>query len=334
MSMKFGVLQFFSWPQRRVTLPTVYQRAFERIEMMDRTGYDTVWLAEHHFTDYSVCPSVHMMAMHIADRTQNLRIGTAVSLAAMYNPLRLAEEVALLDVLSGGRVNWGAGRGFDPVEFNTFGVPVEESRERFQEAVEVVLAAWTNERLNFAGRYWNFDNVEVLPKPLQQPHPPTWVAASSAPAAQWAAERGLSIMMSPHSTPAENTELREFYRKQLEVSGYSIAGRDLPMARLIAVADTDAEAAEIARVGAAWVAGSYINPGKASGAPVMAEMAMDRAELVDRYVDSVVIHGTPERVIDQIEGLREDMSLDYLMCAPLSHSSFISFTENVMPHFQ
>ncbi len=334
MSMKFGVLQFFSWPQRRVTLPTVYQRAFERIEVMDRTGYDTVWLAEHHFTDYSVCPSVHMMAMHIADRTQHLRIGTAVSLAAFYNPLRLAEEVALLDMLSGGRVNWGAGRGFDPVEFNTFGVPVEESRERFQEAVEVVLAAWTNERLSFAGRYWNFDNVEVLPKPLQQPHPPTWVAAGSTPAAQWAAERGLSIMMSPHSTPAENAELREFYRKQLEANGYSIEGRDLPMARLIAVADTDAEAAEIARVGAAWVAGSYINPEKASGAPVMAEMTMGRAELIDRYVDSVVIHGSPGRVIDQIERLREEMYLDYLMCAPLSHSSFLSFTENVMPHFQ
>ena len=112
--MKFGVLQFFSWPERRVPLETVYERALERIDVMDRTGYDAVWLAEHHFTTYSVCPSVHLMGMHVAGRTQNLRIGTAVSLAAFYHPLRLAEEVALLDVLSGGRVNWGAGRGFDP----------------------------------------------------------------------------------------------------------------------------------------------------------------------------------------------------------------------------
>ena len=115
--MKFGVLQFFSWPERRVALPTVYERAMERIEIMDQTGYDAVWLAEHHFSSFSVCPSVHVMGTHVAARTRNLRIGTAVSLAAFYHPLRLAEEVALLDVLSGGRVNWGAGRGFDRVEF-------------------------------------------------------------------------------------------------------------------------------------------------------------------------------------------------------------------------
>ena len=111
--MKFGVLQFFSW-SRRVPLETVYARALERIAIMDETGYDAVWLAEHHFNTYSVCPSPHMMATHVAARTKNLRIGTAVSLAAFYHPLRLAEEIAFLDVLSGGRVNWGSGRGFDP----------------------------------------------------------------------------------------------------------------------------------------------------------------------------------------------------------------------------
>ena len=93
-TMKFGVLQFFSWPERRVPLPTVYERAMQRIEIMDQTGYDAVWLAEHHFTSYSVCPSVHMMGLHVASRTRHLRIGTGISLAAFYHPLRLAEEVA------------------------------------------------------------------------------------------------------------------------------------------------------------------------------------------------------------------------------------------------
>jgi hypothetical protein len=86
--MKAGVLQFFSWPKRRVSLETVYERALERIEIMDTTGYDAVWLAEHHFSTYSVCPSVHLMGTHVAARTTNLRIGTAVSLAAFYHPLR------------------------------------------------------------------------------------------------------------------------------------------------------------------------------------------------------------------------------------------------------
>src|SRR5712664_1354940 len=184
--MKFGVLQFFSWPERRVPLPTVYERALQRIAIMDKTGYDAVWLAEHHFTSYSVCPSVHLMGMHVAGQTQHLRIGTGISPAPFYHPLRLAEEVALLDVLSGGRVNWGAGRGFARVEFENFGVPPEESASRFRETVEIVLRAWTEERLSFAGTHFNFHDVEVLPKPLQRPHPPVWMAAHSEDALDWA----------------------------------------------------------------------------------------------------------------------------------------------------
>ena len=146
--MKVGVLQFFSWPERRVDLAAVYARALQRIAIMDQSGYDAVWLAEHHFSSFSVCPSVHMMGVLAAARTTRLRIGTGVSLAPFYHPLRLAEEVALLDVLSGGRVNWGAGRGFARVEFENFGVPAEESTSRFHEAVEIVLRAWTEERLS------------------------------------------------------------------------------------------------------------------------------------------------------------------------------------------
>src|SRR5437763_10200029 len=151
MPMKLGVLQFFSWPGRHGPLEEVYDRALERIEIMDKTGFDAVWLAEHHFTTFSVCPSVHMLGVIAAARTKRLRIGTAVSLAALYHPLRLAEEVALLAVLSGGRVNWGAGRGFDRTELVAFGAPPEESAPRFHEAVDSVLRAWTEDRLTYAG---------------------------------------------------------------------------------------------------------------------------------------------------------------------------------------
>src|SRR6185295_8676526 len=154
--MKVGVLQFFAWPGRHGPLEEVYARALERIEIMDRGGFDAVWLAEHHFNAFSVCPSVHLMGMLAAARTTRLRIGTAVSLAAFYHPLRLAEEVALLDVLSGGRVNWGAGRGFDRTEFENFGVAPDESVSRFRETVEIVLRAWTSERLTYSGEHFRY----------------------------------------------------------------------------------------------------------------------------------------------------------------------------------
>ena len=319
--MKFGILQFFSWPGRRVELPTVYKRALERIEIMDHNGYDAVWLTEHHFTDYSVCPSIPVMASYAAARTQHLRIGTGVSLAAFYHPLRLAEEIALLDTLSGGRVNWGAGRGFDANEFKAFSVPMEESHARFRETVDIVVKAWTSDRLTYNGQYYSFDNVEVLPKPLQHPHPPVWTAASSQPAIEWSAAAGYSILMDPHSTHQEIGQKWEYYRDQLEQHGHSIAGRETPMARLLAIAPTDEQAKEIATQGARWLIESYVDPSLFG--------VID--DPVQNYVDRVIIHGSPERVVDELRRLNTEIHLDYIIGAPLSHESFVLFTDKVLP---
>ena len=326
--MKVGVLQFFGWRDRSIPLEDVYSRALARIAVMDQTGYDAVWLAEHHFSGYSVCPSVHVMAAHIAGQTENLRIGMAVTLAAFYHPLRIAEEIALLDVLTGGRVNWGAGRGFDPREFEVFGVPPAESAARFREAVEIVLAAWTNERLHYEGRFHRYQDVEVLPKPRQRPHPPTWVAATSPSALEWAAESGLSILMDPHSSHPEIARKLLRYREGLEKAGHSVEGRETPMGRLLAVAETDAEAEAIARRGAKWTAGAYL-PKEA-----LASFREDGKQMdpVDHYLKDVVIHGSPERVVDTLQRLEEEMPLDYLLLSPLSEKTFGIFTERVLPH--
>ncbi len=330
--MKVGVLQFFSWPERRVPLQTVYARALERIEIMDRGGFDAVWLAEHHFNAFSVCPSVHMMGTLAAARTRRLRIGTAVSLAAFYHPLRLAEEVALLDVLSGGRVNWGAGRGFDRTEFEVFGVSAEESASRFREAVDVVLRAWNEERLTYDGRHFHFENVEVLPKPLQRPHPTVWVAASSEPAIEWAAEHGLSILMDPHSAHAEISRKRRLYGERLTASGFAWAAREIPIARLVAIGETQKEAREVARRGARWIIDSYARHRHRAVLPFgSGPVRAAEAHPVERYLREVVIHGTPAEVVDRLAELREEMPREYLLCAPLSHASFMLLADEVLP---
>jgi len=316
--MKVGVLQFFSW-SRRIPLETVYERAFERVAIMDEGGYDAVWLAEHHFNTYSVCPSPHLMAMNMAMRTKNLRIGLAVSLAVFYNPLRLAEDVAMLDVLSNGRINWGAGRGFDPTEFRAFKVPFEESAARFQEAVDIVEAAWTNEKLTYHGQFWDYEDVEVLPKPKQKPHPPIWLAATSPEALQRAASRGHTILMDPHAAHSEIRDKRALYKKVLEEHEYSIEGRDIPMARLIAIAPTAEQAKEVAREGARWTVGSY------------AKRLNPTEDPVERYVNDVMVHGTPEQVTDKLLELKAELPMNYLLAAPLSHESFVLLTEKVLP---
>jgi alkanesulfonate monooxygenase SsuD/methylene tetrahydromethanopterin reductase-like flavin-dependent oxidoreductase (luciferase family) len=217
-------------------------------------------------------------------------------------------------------VNWGAGRGFDATEFKTFGVAPEEGAARFREAVDIVIRAWSCERLTYRGRFFSFDDVEVLPKPLQKPYPPAWVAAGSADAIRWAASQGHSILMSPHSSHTEIGEQLAFYREQLAAHGRQIDGRDIPIARLIAIAHSDSEAVEVAREGAKWLLKTYVNP-----TTVGFEVGPER------YVNSVIIHGTPERVADQIVRLREEIGLNYLIGAPLSHQTFLSLTDKVLP---
>ena len=326
--MKVGVLQFFGWLDRSVPLDSIYRMALERIAIMDAAGYDAVWLAEHHFSSFSVCPSVHMMGTMAAARTKRLRIGTGVSLAPFYNPLRLAEEVALLDMLSGGRVNWGAGRGFERSEFKAFGIPGEESSSRFHETVDIVLKAWTSEKLTYEGKYYSYDAVEVLPKPLQKPHPPVWMAATSAPAIDWAASKGFSILMDPHSARADLVAKRRYYDEKLAAAGHSDAGRTIPMARLVAVDETAEKAREVARRAAEWTVASYIGINTHHRQEVR---TFGGKPPIDYYLEDVILHGTAESVADQIRSLQADAGMTYLLAAPLSRRSFTLLTDHVLP---
>ncbi len=327
--MKVGILQFFGWRDRSVPLNSVYETALERFSIMDQTGYDAVWLAEHHFSSFSVCPSVHMMGTMAAARTKRLRIGMAVSLAPFYNPLRLAEEVALLDVLSGGRVNWGAGRGFDRSEFAAFGIPGEESAARFHETVDIVLKAWTNQRLSYEGRFFQYDGVEVLPKPVQAPHPPVWMAASSTPAIDWAASQGHSILMDPHTSRADLIRKRRHYAAKLVEAGFGDAGRVIPMARLVAVDETVEKARAVAKRVAEWTVASYVGPKHANVRQEVRDFG--GKDPIDYYLDDVMIHGTVERVVDQIQSFGAEIGMTYLMAAPMSGRSFRLLTDKVLP---
>ena len=260
-------------------------------------------------------------AYFAAARTSRLRIGTGVSLAPFYHPLRLAEEVALLDLLSGGRVNWGAGRGFARVEFEAFGVPPEESTSRFHETVEIVLRAWTDESVCFSGEHFRFDGIEVLPKPMQRPHPPVWMAASSDGAIDWAAGRGFSILMDPHSSAIEIGRKRRRYAERLAAAGFSEAGRDIPVARLVALGRNcrggGRGRARRRRMDRQFLSRRPASPGHAER--VSPPKASTRSTAISTRSSSTA---RPTAVVDQILRLRDEIALDYLLCAPLSHETF------------
>src|SRR3979409_1779658 len=186
-----------------------------------------------------------------------------------------------------------AGRGFAHSEFNAFGVPPEESSERFREAVEIVLRAWTQERLSFQGAHFNFDGIEVLPKPLQQPHPPTWMAATSETAIDGGGSRGFSILMDPHASMTDLGNKRRRYAQKLAEAGFSDDGRDIPMARLLALAPTTSEAEAIARRGAQWLVDAYAGPQHAHKKTLQTPRDYGGKDPVQYYIDSVILHGTP-----------------------------------------
>src|SRR5204863_1339612 len=155
--------------------------------------------------------------------------------------------------------------GNDPTEFGVFGLDLDSSYARFREHVDVVLRAWREERLTYHGQFIHVDDVEVLPKPMQQPHPPVWLASSSPDAIAWSAAHGHSILMDPHSSHADLGAKYAAYRSSLVDHGHDVENRVTPMARLIAVAATDAEARDVARRGAEWTIASYIDPSRMPG---------------------------------------------------------------------
>jgi alkanesulfonate monooxygenase SsuD/methylene tetrahydromethanopterin reductase-like flavin-dependent oxidoreductase (luciferase family) len=192
-----------------------------------------------------------------------------------------------------------------------------------------VLKAWTDERLNFHGNHFRFDGIEVLPKPLQQPHPPLWVAATSEEALAWAASRGFSVLMDPHASHADIGRKRGFYAERMAANDFSLGGRDLPIARLVAIAETRDQAEAVARRGAEWMVASYFG---AQHNPVgVQDPTRPGADPVQRYLDEVILHGTPETVLDDLQRLRDQIGLEYLLAAPLSHESFVLLTDKILP---
>jgi alkanesulfonate monooxygenase SsuD/methylene tetrahydromethanopterin reductase-like flavin-dependent oxidoreductase (luciferase family) len=174
----------------------------------EQLGFDSVWLAEHHFHSFGgLFSATPVIGAAIAQQTSTIRIGTAVILLPYHNPLRVAEDYATLDCLSSGRLEFGVGHGFVKWEALTFGIPLEELRERFRENLEVVLKAWTQPTVDYRGNFYQFHGVEIWPRPVQEPHPTVWMAATtSVESFELSGRYGFHMMLIPFLNEVE--ELR------------------------------------------------------------------------------------------------------------------------------
>lgn len=185
-------------PQLARSELATYQDALEEIALADRLGFRCAWVVEHHFMpQYSHCSKPELFLAAAASRTRNLRLGFGVIPLPLHHPVHVAERVATLDLLSGGRVEVGVGRGFSPKEFEVFGVPMGESRARVEEALAILRRSFEPVPLTYQGTFWRLDGLELVPRGTQTPHPPLWTAAVSPDTFEWAAQRGLGVLAGP-----------------------------------------------------------------------------------------------------------------------------------------
>ncbi len=211
--MKWGIFSLSQFPDqtRRVA---GFDADLRQFELAEQLGYDTVWIAEHLFSTYGVVTSTQVYAAAIAQRTTRVRIGMAVVVIPFNHPLRTASDFALVDILSHGRLDFGAGRAYQPHEFKGLAVPMDQSREMFNEGLEIVVKAWTQDKITHRGKFWTIaDPIEVLPKPVQQPHPPIYQATISPESFDQAARYGWHLQF---ATPFTYRTYREAWHDKLE----------------------------------------------------------------------------------------------------------------------
>jgi alkanesulfonate monooxygenase SsuD/methylene tetrahydromethanopterin reductase-like flavin-dependent oxidoreductase (luciferase family) len=179
-----------------------YQNTIEQIIHGDALGFHCAWLAElHFFKQFSVMSSPLIVAAAVAQRTEKIRLGIAVNLLPLWHPLRSAEDGATVDLLSNGRLEFGVGRGAIPLHFSGYNVSRDESRERFEEALDIIKQAWTTESFSYAGKYYQVPETSVVPKPLQKPHPPIRVAANSPDTAVFAGTAHYPVFVASVTNP-------------------------------------------------------------------------------------------------------------------------------------
>jgi alkanesulfonate monooxygenase SsuD/methylene tetrahydromethanopterin reductase-like flavin-dependent oxidoreductase (luciferase family) len=208
--VKFGI---FDWIDRnQLALPDLYEQRLQIIECAEECGFYCYHIAEHHASPLNMTPSPNLFLAAAAQRTERIRLGTLVYVLPVYHPVRLAEEICMLDNLSRGRLDVGVGRGISPIELSFFNLDAGESRAIFREALETVTTALSTGKLSCDGKYFSFKNVELKIEPFQRPYPPLWYPTNSSDSMAWLAQEGFHTVVHYQLMPTIR-ELFGLYRR-------------------------------------------------------------------------------------------------------------------------
>ncbi len=342
--MDFGMFTDFHIRQN-MTQAEAFEESFQQVEAAEQLGMDAVWLAEHHFSpDRSVLASPLVIASAIAARTNRIRIGLAVQVLPLTNPLRIAEEAATVDHISKGRFNFGIGRSGLTKYYEGYNVPYSESRGRFLEALSIILKAWDKEQFSHEGAYFSFHDVTVVPRPLQQPYPPIRVALASPDTFSLMGSMGHSVFVSANTPMPQLRERLDLYRKARQEAGHT-GPADIALRIPAYVAET----AERARVEPEVSTRHAIQYGaqELSGfaaSQETAERLQRRASVpYDELLKQRLLYGTPEAVVDRLQEYQAELGISSVVLE-MNYGGQIPYdriihsmrllTEKVVPKFK
>ena len=309
--MEFAM--FYEIPVARPWTPgkehQAYKDVVEQVKLGDRLGFHSVWTVEHHFLEeFSHCSNPEVLYGHLAAVTNNIRLGYGVRLMPQpYNhPVRTAESVAVLDLLSDGRVEFGTGRSATRAELEGFGIHPNDTRSMWQEALTMTLGAMTNDEFSFDGQYWQMPTRRVLPKPLQDPHPPVWAATSSDGGHRLIGELGLGLLSFSVGTPPEELGRRiGIYRGGIEACGEPIGkfvNNRAASFTMVNVAETNEQAVEQAGPSFEWY--------PKHGAHLIGSVAQWLRQMEEELGTYDYLGSTADRVED---GSVNHLTMDYLL---------------------
>lgn len=305
----------------------------EYVTEAEALGFASAFIVEHHFTGFGQVSATLNLLTWIGARTTTLRLGTAVIVLPWHNPVLLAEQAATLDLLSGGRLDFGVGKGYRHNEFVGFRIPMEEAAERFEEAIDIITQSWvSNERFSFRGKFWQFDDIVVEPPTIQKPHPPFWQGAGHPESIRRVAARGHNLLLDQFASIEDTVRRFTLYRDAMIANGFAFDPRQVGVARAFFVARDEAEkqsALDRRIVAQRRLHAISQRPDGNNTASIMAFSDTREAS------EESALYGNPDEICRKIERLR-DAGVEYLLLngGGTSRENLRRFAREVMPNFR
>lgn len=309
-----------------------YRRYIDYVLEAEALGFHSVFVVEHHFTGVGQVSASLSLLSYLAARTSRIRLGTAVVVLPWHNPALLAEQVATLDLLSGGRFDFGVGKGYRNSEFTGFAIPPHEAGERFEEAMGFLRRAWSCDgRFTYRSPHWQFEDITIEPRPVQRPHPPFWLGAGSEASIGKAAEEGYNLLLDQVAPSGVILQRVRFFREACRQSGREVCPHQIAVARGLQIIRSEAE-----RPAALAVRARVLRAigGLARGSGAERYHALTAEAAIALAAEDAALLGTPEEIVARLKKL-EAGGVDYVLLVDPSGSreALSTFASEIMPAF-